>query len=272
MRLLMLCWLAILTLVGSPALAAPPPRPDGPVLDAAAIIPDDREAALKNKLAAYNKATGRALMVVTVPSLDGEDIRSYAVNLGHSWGVGGKDSDQGLILLIAPREHKINIEVGYGLEEYMPDVLAGRIIREVIAPRFKADDFPGGIEAGIDAITTQLNRDPADAKAVAEAAKTAEANNRAANQGNAGIGSVVFWLILIVFFISVFGRRRRFGRRSGIDPGIVLWGISEALRHSGSSGGSGWSGGDSGGGGGGGSDWGGFGGGDFGGGGASGDW
>lgn len=266
MRLLMLCWLAMLTLVGSPAFAAPPPRPDGPVLDAAAIIPDDREADLTNRLAAYNKATGRALMVVTVASLDGEDIRNYAVNLGHSWGVGGKDSDQGLILLIAPSERKINIEVGYGLEEYMPDVLAGRIIREVIAPRFKANDYPGGIEAGIDAITTQLNRDPADAKAVAAAAKTAEANHRAANVGGAGIGSVVFWLILIVFFVSVFGRRRRFGRRSGIDPGIVLWGISEALHHS--RGGSGWSSGDSGGGG----DWGGFGGGDFGGGGASGDW
>lgn len=266
MRLLMLCWLALLAFAGAPAHAALPARPDGPVLDAASIIPDDRQAALEQKLAAYNKATGRALMVVTVPSLDGEDVRTYGVNLGHAWGVGGKDTDQGLILLVAPSERKLSIETGYGLEEFLPDVLAGRIIRETITPRFKANDYPGGIEAGIDAIISQLNRDPADAKAVAEAAKAAEAQ-RGASNGDAGAGSVVFWIVLILFFMFAFGRRgRRYGRRSGIDPGIVLWGISEALHHSGRSGG--WGGGD----GGGGSDWGGFGGGDFGGGGASGDW
>lgn len=268
MRLLMLCWLALLAFAGAPALAALPARPDGPVLDAAAIIPDDRQAGLEQKLSAYNKATGRAVMVVTVPSLDGEDVRSYGVNLGHAWGVGGKDTDQGLILLVAPNERKLAIEVGYGLEEFLPDVLAGRIIRESITPRFKARDYPGGIEAGIDAVIAQLSRDPADAKAVAEAAKAAEAQRRSGSR-DAGAGSVVFWIGLIVFFMLVFGRRgRRLGRRSGIDPGIVLWGISEALHHSGRGGG--WGGG--GGGGSGGSDWGGFGGGDFGGGGASGDW
>ena len=270
-RLFAVWCLAFLALAGTPARAELPARPDGPVLDGAAIIPDDREAALVEQLSAYNKATGRALMVVTVPSLDGEDVATYANNLGHAWGVGGKETVQGLILLVAPTERKVRIEVGYGLEEYLPDVLAGRIIREQITPAFKAGDYPGGISAGINAIMAQLNRDPAEAKAVAEAAKAAEASRSNSQSGASEFGSAVFWIILILFFMFAFGRRGRSGsryrRHGGIDPGIVLWGISEAMRHSGRSGGSDW-----GGSGGGGSDWGGFGGGDFGGGGASGDW
>lgn len=266
---LLFVWLgALLTLVAAPLRAELPARPEGPILDAAQILPAQSEAQLDQRLRAYNQKTGRAVMVVTVPSLEGEDIASYGPALGRAWGVGGKESDQGLILLVAPTERKLRIEVGYGLEQFMPDVLAGRIVRDVIRPRFKADDYPGGINAGIDAIITQLDRDPADAKAMAEAAAAAEANREV--RDNPSIGGVIFWLILILLLMSVFGRRRGRGRayRSGIDPGIVLWGISEAMHHSRGSGG--WSGGSSGGGGG--IDWGGFGGGDFGGGGASGDW
>lgn len=262
----------LLLLVAGAAHAAMPARPAGPVLDQAAIIPDADEAALAQKLSAYNAQTGRAVIVATVNSLDGQDIESYGAALGHEWGVGGKSTDQGLILLVAPNERKVRIEVGYGLEEYMPDVLAGRIITGVITPRFKAGDYAGGISAGVDQILAQLNRDPADAKAIAEAAK---AGAREERSGGSTIGSAIFWVVLIVVMISIFGRRKRgFAQRSsGIDPGIVLWGLSEIARgasHSNRSSG-GW-------GSGGGSDWGGgggfggFGGGDFGGGGASGDW
>lgn len=267
LRLLIVWIAALLAFAAAPLKAELPARPAGPILDAADILPAESEARLDQRLRAYNQKTGRAVMVVTVRSLDGEDIATYGPALGRAWGVGGKESDQGLILLVAPTERKLRIEVGYGLEQFMPDVLAGRIVRDVIRPRFKADDYPGGINAGIDAIITQLDRDPADAKAVAEAAAAAEANREA--RDNPSVGGVVFWLILIVFFMSVFGRRRgrRRAYRSGIDPGIVLWGISEAIHHSRGSGG--WGGGSNGGGG---IDFGGFGGGDFGGGGASGDW
>jgi uncharacterized protein len=266
MRLILLWLLAVLAFAGTAAQAALPERPNGPVLDAAGLIPEAEEAALVQRLSAYNKQTGRAIMVVTVPSLEGEDVASYANRLGHEWGVGGKETDQGLILLVAPSERKLRIETGYGLEAYLPDVLAGRIIREVITPRFKQNDYPGGISAGIDAITAQLDRDPAEAKAIAEAAAAAQREGSDA----VNVGGVIFWIMLIAFFALMFGRRGRRGmRRSGIDPGIVLWGISEVLHHASRSGGGG--GGFSSGGGGG-SDWGGFGGGDFGGGGASGDW
>lgn len=261
-------------LAAGAAQAAMPAKPAGPVLDQANIIPDADEAALSQKLAAYNAQTGRAIVVATVASLDGQEIAAYGTELGHQWGVGGKSTDQGLILLVAPNERKVRIEVGYGLEEYLPDVLAGRIISGAITPRFKAGDYPGGINAGIDQILTQLNRDPADAKAVAEAAKAAQ--RETSSGGGSTIAGAIFWVVLIVVFMGIFGRRKRgfAQRRSGIDPGIVLWGISELARaasdnrHSGGWGG----GGGSGWGGGGGGGFGGFGGGDFGGGGASGDW
>ncbi|MFM6832437.1 MAG: TPM domain-containing protein [Novosphingobium sp.] len=259
-------------LVAGTAQAAMPARPAGPVLDQANIIPDAEEAVLSQKLSAYNAQTGRAVVVATVASLDGQEIDTYGTELGHQWGVGGKSTDQGLILLVAPNERKVRIEVGYGLEEYLPDVLAGRIIAGAITPRFKAGDYPGGINAGIDQILTQLNRDPADAKAVAEAA--AAAQRETASSGGSSFAGAIFWVVMIVFFMIVFGRRKQgfAQRRSGIDPGIVLWGLSELARAASDnrhSGGGGWGGGggsDSGGG------FGGFGGGDFGGGGASGDW
>ena len=271
-RLLLALIAMVLASATTMARAELPARPSGPILDAASILPDAEEAALDRKLRDYNMSTGRALMVVSVTSLDGEDVATYANNLGHAWGVGGKDSDQGLIFLVAPTERKVRIETGYGLEQYLPDVLASRIIRDQVTPRFKAGDMPGGIDAGIDAITAQLDRDPADAKAVAEAAKAAAAQ-RSAGSGSSDLAGAVFWMILILVLIGFFNRRARRGyRRSGIDPGIILWGISEAMHHGRGGGGSDWGGFGGGGGGGGGSDWGGFGGGDFGGGGASGDW
>ncbi len=270
MRLLVIWMLALLALAGTPAHAAYPPRPEGPVLDQAGIIPDAEEAALDARLREYNARTGRAVTVATVTSLDGETIEMYSVRLFEQWGIGGKESDQGLLLLVAPTERKLRIEVGYGLHQYVTDALSGRIIRNDIAPRFKQGDMAGGINAGVGALVTQLDRTPADAKAVAEAAATAKAQGGGSKE--AGIASVAFWIMLILFFMLMFGRRRHGSRRSGIDPGIVLWGVSEVLHHmsDGRGGGGGGFGGGFGGGGGGG--FGGFGGGMSGGGGASGGW
>lgn len=261
----MMCFLVFLALAGTPAHAAYPPPPDGPVLDQAGIIPDAEEAALDARLREYNARTGRAVVVATVTSLDGETIEMYSVGLFEQWGIGGKESDQGLLLLVAPTERKLRIEVGYGLHQYVTDALSGRIIRNEITPRFKQGDMAGGIAAGVNALVIQLDRTPADAKAVAEAAATAQAQGGRGEK--AGIASVAFWIMLILFFMLMFGRRRHGSRRSGIDPGIVLWGVSEILHHM--SDGRGGGGGGFGGGGGG---FGGFGGGMSGGGGASGSW
>lgn len=268
MRLVVMWMLALVALAGAPAHAAYPPRPEGPVLDQAGIIPVAEEAALDARLREYNARTGRAVAVATVSSLDGETIEMYSVRLFEQWGIGGKESDQGLLLLVAPTERKLRIEVGYGLHQYVTDALSGRIIRNEIAPRFKQGDMAGGINAGVNALVTQLDRTPADAKAIAEAAATA--NARRGSGGEAGIAGVAFWIMLILFFMLMFGRRRHGTRRSGIDPGIVLWGVSEVLHHM--SDGRGGFGGGSGGSFGGGGGFGGFGGGMSGGGGASGSW
>ncbi|HQS71075.1 MAG TPA: TPM domain-containing protein [Novosphingobium sp.] len=264
------CAVLLLMMAGA-AHAAMPARPTGPVLDQANVIPDTDEAALAQKLSAYNAQTGRAIIVATVASLDDMDATDYAQQLAEAWDIGGAKTEQGVLFLIAPADRKLRIHTARGVQERLPDVLAGRILRDYVTPRFKTNDFAGGINAGVDQIIAQLNRDPADAKAVAEAA--AAANREGASSKGGTFASAIFWIVLIVVAISIFGRRNRgFGQRSsGIDPGIVLWGLSEIAR-SASNGGhsSGWGGGgsDSGGG------FGGFGGGGggFDGGGASGDW
>ena len=264
--------LAVAVLIGGAASAAIPPRPAGPILDQANILPPAEEGALDAKLRAYTARTGRALMVVTVSSLDGQDINTYGVQLGQTWGVGGKTTDQGLILLIAPSERKLRFEVGYGLEQYLPDVLAGRIIRDTITPRFKANDYVGGINAGIDAAIAQLDRDPAETRAIAEAEAAAKAKDSSGNGGT--IGGFIFWIAMIGVFMVVFGRGGRRGKRysrggnvAGAVGEVILWSaLNAAFDNDGDGGGFG--------GGGGGGGFGGFGGGGggFNGGGASGGW
>ncbi|HWK33476.1 MAG TPA: TPM domain-containing protein, partial [Hyphomicrobium sp.] len=168
MTSLRVLWLGLITLlavVALPANAALPARPDGPILDAANIIAPADKAALDAKLRAYNEATGRAIIVATVPSLDGMEIEDYAQQLAETWDIGGKESENGLLFLIAPNERRLRIATGRGLQERVTDIMSGRIIRDVVTPRFKAGDLSGGIVAGVEAIIAQLDMDPAQAKA-----------------------------------------------------------------------------------------------------------
>lgn len=269
MRILTAWLLALLAIAATPALGALPPRPAGPVLDQANVIPDAEEAALDAKLRAYNQATGRAVIVATVGSLDGQAVEEYTRKLAEIWNIGGDKTEEGALLLVAPNERKLWITTGRGVQERLTDALTGRIVRDTIAPRFKAGDFGGGITAGVDAIIAQLDRAPADAKAVAEAAAAA---GKQGGGDKAGAGGVIFWIVLILFFMFLFGRGGRRGRRysgGGLAPIIIF----DALSHMGGRGG-GFGGGGFGGGGDSGGGFGGFGGGGggFDGGGAGGDW
>ena len=253
----------LLLLVAAPAAAQTFPPLTGRVVDAANIIPDSDEAALTSKLAAVEQASSRQLVVATVPSLQDYPIEDYGYKLGRAWGIGQKGANNGMILLVAPNERKVRIEVGYGLEPIMTDALAGDIISGRILPAFKKGDFPGGINAGADAIIAQLQAPPEQAEQKALAAK----ERRASRSGDGGSAlPLIFWGFILLFIVLRMvgrGRRGRRHRRSGVwvwGPGI---------------GGGGWGGGSSGGGfggfGGGGGGFGG-GGGSFGGGGASGGW
>ena len=121
-------WLAsLLLMVAGVAQAQTFPPLTGRVVDAASIIPDDQEAALTAKLDALEKESSRQLVVATVPSLEGYDISDYGYRLGRAWGIGQKDQNNGSILLVAPNDRKVRIEVGYGLEPILPDLWLGRI-------------------------------------------------------------------------------------------------------------------------------------------------
>lgn len=245
----------LLLIAAAPACAQTFPQLTGRVVDAANLLSPDQEKAIEEKLVALEKQSRRQLVVTTIPDLGGYDIADYGFRLGDHWGIGDKERDDGVLLIVAPNERKVRIEVGYGLEGILPDVLAGRIIRNDITPRFKAGDYPGGINAGVDAIVKQLTLPPEEAKKVVQEAQQAQSEN-------SGNGDALFFILFILlFFVLPMVLRGRAGRayRNGIVP-VILWGPDiGGGRH----GGGGWSsggGGFSGGGGG------------FGGGGASGGW
>lgn len=254
--------LALLLLAG-PAQAQDFPKPNNTrVVDAADIMPPQDEAALDAKLAAYQAETGRQMVIATVASLQGYPIEDYGYRLGRAWGIGSKEKDDGTLLLVAPNDRKVRIEVGYGVEPILTDAFSSVIINTQILPRFKAGDYVSGINAGTDAMIAQLKLTPEEAAARAKALA-------AQQESDDNAGAVVFWLFVIFFFVLpivlplIFGRRR--GRRFHSGP-VIIWGPGDW----GGGGGSSW------GGGGGGSwgDGGGFsgGGGSFGGGGSSGSW
>ena len=252
--------LAFLLVVGafaSPALADPTfPALTGRVVDQADILSGSDEAALTDKLAALEARTTDQLVVVTVPSLQGYDIADYGYKLGRHWQIGQAGANNGVILLVAPNERKVRIEVGYGLEGVLTDAYSSIIIQTKILPRFRDHDMPGGIMAGTDEIITQLTLDPAEAKARADKAATA----KPASSPEDMIFLIVLLLVVaphlvvLLAVMGLFGKRGRNWVRSSRSSGSG-W----------SSGGSSWSSGSSGGGfsGGGGS---------FGGGGSSGGW
>lgn len=279
---------AVLLLAGLIGLAAAasaqdyPPRPEGPVYDGANILTEATRARLDQELRAYNAQTGRAIIIATVPSLGGASIETYATTLfTDKWGIGGANRDMGLLLLIAPAERKMRIEVGYGLHGYFGGIMAGRVINDVIAPRFKKGDFDAGVTDGVAAILSHLAKSPADAAAIEEAAQAADAQ-KSRSDGGFPFGVLVLLGMLFFFFVlpalAGRGRRRRY-RSSGTGPwgsrsrdigdtarDIILWEVGSAVARgliNSGGGGDGW---------GGGGGFGGFGGGSSGGGGASGGW
>ena len=276
MGVILRLWLALVlaVLMGGGALAAIPPRPDGPVLDQADLLPPAEEAALDAKLRAYNASTGRAVIVATVASLDGLDEVTYGQQLAEAWDIGGAKTENAVLLLVAPNERRLRIATARGVQERFTDALSGRIIRDTITPRFKAGDMAGGIVAGADQIVTMMELDPAEAARRAKEIGDQEASRSKDSEGF----PVVFVAIFLLFFVilpllrSAGGRRFQARRkRGGIDPWVILWGLDALSRSSRGRGGWGGGGGFGGGGGGG---FGGFsgGGGSFGGGGASGGW
>jgi len=125
------------------------PKPAGRITDLANVIDAGTEADLDRRIDGLEQKTSSEIAVVTVPSLDGVPVEDYAVRLFKEWGVGQARQDNGVLVLVAPNEREMRIEVGYGLEGILPDGLAGQIIREQFIPRFREDDYNGGIRDGV---------------------------------------------------------------------------------------------------------------------------
>lgn len=241
LRLTSLLLATQLLLAGSVFAATPIPKVRGYVNDTAGLLSPGTRQEVELFLADFRRSDSTQIAVLTVPSLEGEDLEGYAIRVAQAWGIGQKGKDNGALLLVAKAERAVRIEVGYGLEDRLTDLLAGRIVDQEIVPRFKTGDFDGGVKAGV--------------KAMVDA-------TRGAYRGDALSGrkeerfpyEALLWLLflgpgLLRMFI---GSHLRGGRRGGFYTGGI---------------GSGGFGGGSRGGG-----FGGFGGGGFGGGGASGRW
>lgn len=143
------------------AFAVEVPYLSGRVTDDAEILDADARRRIGELLRAHEAATGDQIAVLTVPSLQGESVETYAEQVFNAWGLGQKGKDNGVLVLVAPGERRLRIEVGYGLEGTLTDVAAARIIRNVMTPRFRDGDFAAGIEDGVRAIVGQLRGEAA---------------------------------------------------------------------------------------------------------------
>jgi uncharacterized protein len=187
------------------------------VVDRAALLSDSAHHRLERELAAYERETQHQVVVHTTPSLEGLSIEEYSVRVAEAWKVGNKRLDNGVILTVAPKERKVRIEVGYGLEGVIPDAIASRIIRDRILPEFREGSYEAGILAGVDAI---------------RAAARGEVVRAPPRDRPEGIPPWLKWILLLCFLVFLFlvfrgvfvppfvgGPRRHQGRFPGGFPG-----------------------------------------------------
>lgn len=151
----------VLALTGV-APAAPPDVPAlrGRVNDYAGVMNAEQAQRLESRLAQFEVETGHQVAVLTVPTLDGDDIEGFSIRVAEKWQLGQKGFDNGVILVVALKDRRLRLEVGYGLEGVLPDAIAKRIISEYIVPRFRVQDYAGGIVAGIEAVLSVIKNEP----------------------------------------------------------------------------------------------------------------
>ncbi len=260
---LVFCVTLTLWVTGVYALEVPPLQ--GRINDRANLLSPAVEQRLTERLSDYEKKTGHQLAVLTIPTLAGDPLEDFSIRVVEQWKLGKKGKDDGVLLLVVANDRKMRIEVGYGLEGDLPDALAGRIVRDEMAPRFRQGDFEGGIETAIAQIMTKTGGSELVPNTATGSPASGSGSRAQPNPlGKLGLVGVIlaavfkfaffgiFLVVLvIVILVNLFGGGRSYRGRSG---GIFLGGGGFG------GGGFGGGGGFSGGGGG------------FGGGGASGNW
>lgn len=227
------------------------------VYDYANVLNANEEKILEDKLVHFSDSTTTQIVIITIDDLKGEDVGVLATNWGQKWGIGLGKEDNGIIILVAKNDRKISIRNGYGLEQFLTAGTTGEIIRNVIAPEFKAGSYFNGLDAGTTAIFDVI--------------KGTYKGKRIENKESNPLPFIVFFIILILIFILIAKNKNNGGGNNGSGkfggPDILDMIILSRMGRGGGSFGGGFGGGSSGGGFGGG-----FGGGGFSGGGASGGW
>lgn len=214
-QILVVCGLiCVLTIPNLLALEVPPLT--GRVNDTAAMLSAATRQQLEEVLARLEQTDSTQIVVLTIPTLGAEVLEEFSIKVLDQWKIGQKGLDNGAMLLIAKNDRKIRIEVGYGLEGSLTDLMAGRIIRNVIAPQFKAGNFDQGVINGVQAMI----------KVVRGEYKTSDkglgGGGQRQRKGTAGLGG----LFAFIFFISMLGRLRR---PLGIAAGGILAPIAASL-------------------------------------------
>ncbi|GAC1328199.1 MAG: hypothetical protein NVSMB26_03160 [Beijerinckiaceae bacterium] len=217
---------AILFVTTFAALAATLHFPElsGRIVDQANILPAATRSSLETKLADLEQKSGIQLAVATVSSLEDQDVETYTNQLFRAWKLGDQAKNNGALLLVAPKERKVRIEVGYGLEGTLTDALSNVIITNAMVPKFKAGDFAGGVERGVDGIIAALTTDTSDWQKKPQV--------RAEDQDdafNALLPFIIFGLIIFVFIMMQRHARGGGGGWGGpifIPSGGSSWGGS----------------------------------------------
>jgi uncharacterized protein len=231
------------TLAGAAGAANIPPL-TGRVVDQAGLLSQADKVSLETRLEDLEAKSGIQLVVATVTSLEGEEIEPYANQMFRAWKLGERTRDNGVLLVVAPNERRVRIEVGYGLEATLTDALSKVIIANAITPRFKAGDFPGGIHRGVDDIITVLTTDASEWQKRPSLRVDSEPADAHVNWlVVAGLG--VFLLLMVIsrtFRMLVFAMMLS-GRSSGGGGSYGGFGGGSGRRGGGFSGGGGSSGG-----------------------------
>jgi uncharacterized protein len=203
LRRITLVALIVLAAVSARAAELDFPPLTGRVVDEAGSLDSGTRSALDAKLAGLEASTSDQLVVVTLRSLRGVTIEEYGVALGRHWRIGQAAKNNGVLLIVAPNERKVRFEVGYGLEGALPDAVTKLVIENSILPRFRANDFPGGISRGVDDIIDILTGDAAEWKRRAQAAQPSTVTKAIRTTG-----SVLSWVpdeFLMIIGIVLFG-------------------------------------------------------------------
>lgn len=214
-----LLWAALVSLGGVARAEVPVPPLKARVTDLTATLSSEQRLALERKLAAFEARKGSQLAVLLLPTTQPETIEQYAIRVAEAWKLGRKGVDDGALLLVAKDDRRLRIEVGYGLEGALTDLASKRIVSDIVVPRLKQGDYPGGIDAGVEAMIKVIDGEPLPAP-------------KPRSQAQPGVGFGDLENLLIVGFVvvmvvggilrAIFGRFLGSGMVAAIT-GFIAW-------------------------------------------------